>query len=178
MCLCMSTIVPCLFLSLIDCKVCYETIYLCETFRQLLRHIYNAWLEWADKMWWSMLKFFCAVSLDSAWNHATILNPHGPRKLGSCLLPCWLLACVQKLRAEGRSSWTFRTDIEDFLLLETPAIILALKSALLEAKLLSRKTPFCAPKVVFSALLRFLNPKPSKPWALLELQLVAWILFL
>jgi hypothetical protein len=82
------------------------------------------------------------------------------------------------LRAEGRSSRASRTDIEDSLLLETPAIILALKSALLEATVLSRKNPFCASKVVLSALLRFLNPKPSKPWALLELQLVAWILFL
>jgi hypothetical protein len=63
-------------------------------------------------------------------------------------------------------------------LLETPAIILALNSALLEVTLLWRKNPFCALKVVFSALLRFLNPKPFKPWTLLELQLVAWILFL
>ncbi len=83
----MSTIVLCLLLSLIDYP------YLCETFRQLLRHIYNACLEWAEEMWWSMLKFFFAVSLDSACNHATILNPHGPRKV-RVVLAAMVIACL------------------------------------------------------------------------------------
>jgi hypothetical protein len=52
------------------------------------------------------------------------------------------------------------------------------KVLFLKPRYCREKTLFVLQKVVFSALLRFLNPKPSKPWALLELQLVAWILFL
>jgi hypothetical protein len=43
-------------------------------------------------MWLSILKFFFAVSLDSAQNHATILNPHGPHKV-RVVLAAMLIAC-------------------------------------------------------------------------------------
>lgn len=86
----MCTIVPCLLYSLIDCKVCYETISLRNIQTVAQAHI-SCMFGVSRRDAVIYVKFFFAVSLDSAGKHATTLN--GPRKV-RVVLAAMLIACL------------------------------------------------------------------------------------